>query len=58
MIKARAGGGGEGMWLVEAGAFIPALESAKREAQASFGDDHVLLEKYISEPRHIEVQIL
>ncbi|MGB2142647.1 MAG: acetyl/propionyl/methylcrotonyl-CoA carboxylase subunit alpha [Candidatus Puniceispirillaceae bacterium] len=59
MIKARAGGGGKGMRLVtEAGAFIPALESAKREAQASFGDDHVLLEKYISEPRHIEVQIL
>ena len=59
MIKARAGGGGKGMRLVtEAGAFIAALESAKREAESSFGDSHILLEKYISQPRHIEVQIL
>jgi len=59
MIKARAGGGGKGMRLVtEAENFIPALQSAKREAEASFGDDHILLEKYISQPRHIEVQIL
>ncbi|MGB0709877.1 MAG: acetyl/propionyl/methylcrotonyl-CoA carboxylase subunit alpha [Candidatus Puniceispirillaceae bacterium] len=58
MIKARAGGGGKGMRRVEAEAdFIEALKSTRREAAASFGDDHVLIEKYISRPRHIEVQI-
>lgn len=59
LIKAVAGGGGKGMRRVEnADGFLQALRSAKREAQASFGDDKVLIEKYIQTPRHIEVQIL
>ena len=59
LIKARAGGGGKGMRLVEApGAFGSALEGAMREAQSSFGDPACLIEKYITEPRHIEIQIL
>jgi 3-methylcrotonyl-CoA carboxylase alpha subunit len=58
LIKAVAGGGGKGMRRVEdAGAFIDALESCKREAASSFGDDRVILEKYILSPRHIEVQV-
>ena len=58
LIKARAGGGGKGMRKVEAASeFASALESAKREAAASFGDDRVLIEKYIQSPRHIEVQV-
>jgi acetyl-CoA carboxylase biotin carboxylase subunit len=58
LIKAVAGGGGKGMRKVEAaGAFAAALESAKREAKSSFGDDRVLIEKYVSRPRHIEVQV-
>jgi len=58
LIKAAAGGGGKGMRLVErADDFIAALEGARREAKAAFGDDHVLIEKYVSHPRHIEVQI-
>jgi 3-methylcrotonyl-CoA carboxylase alpha subunit len=58
LIKAVAGGGGKGMRKVEeAGAFAEALVSCRREAAASFGDDRVLLEKYINDPRHIEVQI-
>ncbi|MEL6621399.1 MAG: acetyl/propionyl/methylcrotonyl-CoA carboxylase subunit alpha [Pseudomonadota bacterium] len=58
LIKARAGGGGKGMRLVERGDdFTGALESAKREAAASFGDDAVLIEKFVSAPRHIEVQV-
>ena len=58
LIKAVAGGGGKGMRRVErAGDFAEALASAKREGAASFGDDRVLLEKYVSRPRHIEVQI-
>ena len=58
MIKARAGGGGKGMRLVEeATAFRAALEGAQREGQASFGDPVCLLEKYITQPRHIEIQI-
>lgn len=59
MLKAAAGGGGKGMRLItELAAFDDALESAKREAKAAFGDDTVFLEKYIADPRHIEVQIL
>lgn len=59
LIKARAGGGGKGMRLVEDPAAFPAaLEGAAREAQASFGDPACLIEKYVSSPRHIEVQIL
>ena len=58
MIKARAGGGGKGMRLVESPEdFAAALESAAREAQASFGDPACLIEKYIQSPRHIEVQV-
>ncbi|MEO1695514.1 MAG: biotin carboxylase N-terminal domain-containing protein, partial [Pseudomonadota bacterium] len=58
LIKARAGGGGKGMRLVETtDAFAAALESAKREAAASFGDDAVLVEKFVARPRHIEVQV-
>ncbi|MCY7397854.1 MAG: ATP-grasp domain-containing protein, partial [Sphingomonas bacterium] len=58
LIKAVAGGGGKGMRRVDAGAeFDDALDSCKREAASSFGDDRVLLEKYILSPRHIEVQV-
>ncbi len=58
LIKASAGGGGKGMRIVAEGkAFAAALESAKREAQSSFGDERVLVEKYLDRPRHIEVQV-
>ncbi|PZQ65905.1 MAG: methylcrotonoyl-CoA carboxylase, partial [Phenylobacterium zucineum] len=58
LIKAVAGGGGKGMRLVEsAGAFDAALTSCQREAAASFGDVRVLLETYVTRPRHIEVQV-
>ena len=58
LIKAVAGGGGKGMRRVEAaGEFPDALLSCRREAASSFGDDRVLLEKYILSPRHIEVQV-
>ena len=58
LIKAVAGGGGKGLRKVdEAGVFADALTSCRREAAASFGDDRVLLEKYINNPRHIEVQV-
>jgi len=58
LIKAVAGGGGKGMRKVEAAAgFRAALESAKREAMSAFGDDKLLLEKYVARPRHIEVQV-
>ncbi|KAF0852632.1 mitochondrial branched-chain amino acid degradation methylcrotonyl-CoA carboxylase alpha subunit [Andalucia godoyi] len=58
MIKAVSGGGGKGMRIVHTpDQFHEMLESAKREAKASFNDDVVLLERYISEPRHIEVQV-
>ncbi len=58
LIKAVAGGGGKGMRRVDtADAFADALASCKREAASSFGDDRVLIEKYITAPRHIEVQI-
>ncbi len=58
LIKAVAGGGGKGMRLVEqADDFIDALLSCQREAASSFGNDHVLIEKYIQRPRHIEVQV-
>ncbi len=58
LIKAVAGGGGKGMRKVEdAGDFADALVSCQREATASFGNAHVLIEKYIQAPRHIEVQV-
>ena len=58
LIKAVAGGGGKGMRRVDAAAdFAEALASCRREAASAFGDDKVLLEKYILSPRHIEVQV-
>jgi 3-methylcrotonyl-CoA carboxylase alpha subunit len=58
LIKAVAGGGGKGMRRVDAAEdFADALLSCKREAASSFGDDRVLIEKYIMRPRHIEVQV-
>jgi len=58
LIKASLGGGGKGMRIVDGkGDFASALESCKREAMKSFNNDNVLLEKYITESRHVEVQI-
>jgi 3-methylcrotonyl-CoA carboxylase alpha subunit len=58
LIKAVAGGGGKGMRRVDAsGEFAAALDGAKRESKSSFGDDKVLIEKYVSRPRHIEMQV-
>ncbi len=58
LIKASAGGGGKGMRRVErAEDFAAALASCQREARASFGDDHVLVERYVLRPRHIEIQV-
>lgn len=58
LIKAVAGGGGKGMRRVDAASdFAEALASCRREAAAAFGDDKVLIEKYILSPRHIEVQV-
>ncbi|MBJ7415046.1 MAG: acetyl/propionyl/methylcrotonyl-CoA carboxylase subunit alpha [Niveispirillum sp.] len=58
LIKASAGGGGKGMKVAgSAEEFPAALASAKREAKASFGDDRVLIEKYLARPRHVEIQV-
>ncbi|VAW10271.1 Methylcrotonyl-CoA carboxylase biotin-containing subunit [hydrothermal vent metagenome] len=58
MIKAALGGGGKGMRRVDGPeGFAGALEGAKREARAAFGDDRVIIERFISSPRHIEVQV-
>jgi len=58
LIKASAGGGGKGMRAVDrAGDFAAALASCQREARSSFGDDAVLIEKYLQRPRHIEIQV-
>lgn len=58
LIKASAGGGGKGMRIVASSAeFAAALASCKREATNSFGNDSVLLEKYVQRPRHIEIQV-
>ena len=58
LIKASAGGGGKGMRIVErTDALDAAIESAQREAAASFGDDRLLIEKYLTRPRHIEIQV-
>jgi len=59
LIKASAGGGGKGMRIVRADSEVDeALEAAKREAASAFGDETLLLEKYIDRPRHVEFQIL
>ena len=59
LVKASAGGGGRGMRIVRsAGELASALVSAKREAKAAFGDDRMLIEKYVENPRHIEVQVI
>lgn len=58
LIKASAGGGGKGMKVVtQASEFPAALASAQREAKNAFGDDRVLIERYLTRPRHIEIQI-
>ena len=59
LVKASAGGGGRGMRVVRsADELAPAIVSAKREAKAAFGDDRMLIEKYVDNPRHIEVQVI
>jgi 3-methylcrotonyl-CoA carboxylase alpha subunit len=59
LVKASAGGGGRGMRVVNsAGELSAAIVSAKREAKAAFGDDRMLIEKYVQNPRHIEVQVI
>jgi 3-methylcrotonyl-CoA carboxylase alpha subunit len=58
LIKAAMGGGGKGMRIVNAATeFAAALQSCQREARSSFGDERVLLEKYLEQPRHVEVQV-
>lgn len=58
LIKASAGGGGKGMRKVERSEdFVDALASCQREAASAFGNDHVLVEKYVERPRHIEIRI-
>ena len=58
LLKASAGGGGKGMRVVERSVdFAAALASCKREAASSFGNDRVLIEKYLTRPRHVEVQV-
>lgn len=59
LVKASAGGGGRGMRVVRSADELgPAIVSAKREAKAAFGDDRMLIEKYVDNPRHIEVQVI
>jgi 3-methylcrotonyl-CoA carboxylase alpha subunit len=59
LVKASAGGGGRGMRIVRKADELPAsVESAKREAKAAFGDDRLLIEKLVQNPRHIEVQVI
>ncbi|WP_079544589.1 acetyl-CoA carboxylase biotin carboxylase subunit [Bradyrhizobium lablabi] len=59
LVKASAGGGGRGMRVVRsAGELAGAITSAKREAKAAFGDDRMLIEKFVDNPRHIEVQVI
>lgn len=58
IIKATSGGGGRGMRIIWSDdEFVPAWDSARQESKAAFGDDGMYLEKYIEEPRHIEIQI-
>ncbi len=59
MLKAAAGGGGKGIRIVENEAgLIPAFELARAEAKSSFGDDRVYLEKFVTRPRHVEIQLM
>ncbi|HEX6177595.1 MAG TPA: biotin carboxylase N-terminal domain-containing protein [Thermoanaerobaculia bacterium] len=59
LVKASAGGGGKGMKIVRSDAELqPMIDSARREAAKAFGNDRLLLERYIEEPRHVEVQVL
>jgi acetyl-CoA/propionyl-CoA carboxylase biotin carboxyl carrier protein len=59
LVKPSAGGGGKGMILVRTPEELPAaIESAKRTAKAAFGDDRLLIERYVDRPRHIEIQVL
>jgi propionyl-CoA carboxylase alpha chain len=59
MIKASAGGGGKGMRIAwNAGEVKEGFESSKNEAAASFGDDRIFIEKFVTQPRHIEIQVL
>ncbi|WP_438274408.1 acetyl/propionyl/methylcrotonyl-CoA carboxylase subunit alpha [Nitrobacter sp.] len=59
LVKASAGGGGRGMRIVRSATeFVPAIVSARREAKAAFGDERMLIEKYVENPRHIEVQVI
>jgi len=59
LLKPSAGGGGKGMRLVREPAELPAaVESAQREARGAFGDDRLLVERYVTDPRHIEIQVL
>ena len=59
LVKAAAGGGGRGMRVVRSAAELDeALEAARREAKAAFGDDTVFCERYLERPRHVEIQLL
>jgi propionyl-CoA carboxylase alpha chain len=59
MVKASAGGGGKGLRIVHHESELPqAIRSSQNEARASFGDERLFLEKYVTEPRHIEIQVL
>ncbi|MGD0865831.1 MAG: acetyl/propionyl/methylcrotonyl-CoA carboxylase subunit alpha [Rhizomicrobium sp.] len=59
MVKASAGGGGKGLRIVHAEKdLVQAIESSKHEAKASFGDDRLFIEKFVTEPRHIEIQVI
>jgi len=59
LIKAAGGGGGKGMRIIRSSEeLIPSLESSMRESKSAFGDDSVYLEKFIEEPRHVEIQVL
>ncbi|TDB02979.1 acetyl/propionyl/methylcrotonyl-CoA carboxylase subunit alpha [Halomonas marinisediminis] len=58
LLKASAGGGGKGMRVVESSdGFQAALDGCRRESQAAFGDQRMLIEKYLTQPRHVEVQV-
>ncbi len=58
LIKASAGGGGKGMRIVRAESELqPAIEGARREAKSAFGDERLLIEKYLDKPRHVEIQV-